>query len=137
MKLGNSALDRIKILRVFLWVFGIFTLFWWPLSHWFYPDWYHNLLGFESYDYSLVKVIGTIGIVPVLGIFFSARNPVRNRDFILVLITFCILMAATYIFLITTRGFPVREYVNVGLLIFSAVFLTVFFPYVPVGDNSD
>jgi hypothetical protein len=52
---------RIKTMRVFLSFNGIFLLFWWPLSHWFYPDFYHNLLGFTigSYPDDLVKIIGT------------------------------------------------------------------------------
>lgn len=121
-------MQRITVLRIYLFALGLFTLFWWPLSHWFYPDWYHNLLGFTSYDYSLVKIIGTIGVVPVMGMFFAAKNPVRNRDFIISLLAFFIMMAATYVFLIHTHGFPRKEYVNVALLVVNACILGFLYP---------
>jgi hypothetical protein len=117
-----------KILQAYLWFMGIFLLFWWPLSHWFYPDWYHQLLGFESYDEAMVKIIGTAGIVPVLSLFFAARNPTKNRDMITVLIVFSFLMAGTYVFLIQTQSFPVREYLNVALSIVSGIILMLLFP---------
>ena len=120
---------RLGILRLYLLGLAIFTLFWVPLSHWFYPDWYHKLLGFEQYDYSLVKIIGTTGIVPVLGLFFAARDPIRNRDFIITLLVFCVLLAATYLFLIMEHGFPVREFINVAVLSCNAVILTFLFPW--------
>jgi hypothetical protein len=120
---------RIRILRLYLLFLALFTLFWWPLSHWFYPDWYHQLLGFESYDYSLVKIIGTTGVVPVLGMFFAARDPIRNRDFVISLLVFFLLLAATYVFLIDKHGFPAREYVNIALLTGNAAVLGILFPW--------
>jgi len=126
---ANVAETRIRILRLYLLIFAVFVLFWWPLSHWFYPDWYHHLLGFKGYDYSMVKIIGTTGVVPVVGMFFAARDPIRNRYFIISLLVFCLLQAATYVFLITTHGFPAREYVNVALLVGGAAVLGVLFPW--------
>ncbi len=120
---------RIKILRLYLLVLALFTLFWWPLSHWLYPDWYHTLLGFHSYDYSLVKIIGTIGAVPVLGMFFAASDPIRNRDFVISLLVFFPLLAATYIYLINAHGFPVREYINVSLLVVNSFALGLLYPW--------
>ncbi len=122
-------MHRIAILRIYLFALGLFTLFWWPLSHWFYPDWYHSLLGFTSYDYSLVKIIGTIGVVPVMGMFLASKDPVRNRDFISSLLVFFILMAATYVFLIHTRDFPRKEYFNVALLVINAGILGFLYPW--------
>jgi hypothetical protein len=122
-------MDRLKILKIYLWVLGIFLFFWWPLSHWLYPDWYHNLLGFQTYDYALVKIIGTCGVMPVLGIFFAALNPERNRDILLVLIIFAVLMAATYTFLIIAKGFPTLEYINVAMSFLNAVILFLLLPH--------
>ena len=122
------TMDRLKILKIYLWILGVFLLFWWPLSHWFYPDWYHNLLGFSNYDYALVKIIGTCGIIPVLGIFFTALRPEKNRDILLILIVFAILMAATYIFLIINKGLPTKEYINVVMSILNAVILIILLP---------
>ncbi len=122
---------RLLILKLFLWIMGLFLTFWWPLSHWFYSDWYHTLLGFEigSYQDSMVKVIGTIGIIPTLLIFFSANNPIKNRDMIIVLIVFSVLMSITYLHLISIEQFPVLELINVGLLFFAAIFLSIIYPW--------
>lgn len=122
-------MKRIAVLKIYLWLVGTFTLVWWPLSHWFYPDWYHRLLGFERYDYSLVKIIGTIGIIPVLGIYFTALNPLRNRDIVITLLVFFVLMAATYIYLISAHNFPVLEYINVCLLLVNTIILGALYPW--------
>lgn len=122
-------MNRIFVLKVYLWLLGAFTLVWWPLSHWFYPDWYHQLMGFQQYDYSLVKIIGTIGFIPVLGPFFTAANPTRNRDFVITLLVFFVLLAGTDVYLINTRGFPVREYINVALLLVNTVVLGAIYPW--------
>lgn len=129
-----NGLNIVYVKLYFLFL-GLFLAFWWPLSHWFYPDWYHRLLGFESYDYALVKIIGTIGIIPVLGVFYTALNPLRNVDFVKVLLVFFVLMAVTYIYLITMHGFPTGEYVNVGLLIINTVIITAIFPWRNVAAN--
>ena len=118
---------------------GIFLLFWWPLSHWFYPDWYHRLLGFhpDSYQYNLVKIIGTLGVVPVLLIFFSAAAPVRNKHMVIVLIIFSLLIAVTYLLLIASGQLPGLEIVNVALSAFSALFLAVLYPWqIGAGEHS-
>jgi hypothetical protein len=127
--MSNSL--RLKLTQQFLWAMGIFLLFWWPLSHWFYPDWYHRLLGFEpgSYQDNLVKIIGTLGVVPVLLIFFSAAEPGRNKHMIFVLIGFSLAMAATYLHLIASGQLPGLEIVNVTLSLFSALILTVLYPW--------
>ena len=121
-------MKKTNTLRIFLIISGVFTFFWWPMSHWFYPDWYHKLLGFTSYDAALVKIIGTIGIFPVLCTLFAARDIRRNQDMILILIIFCVLMAATYVFLIITMNFPVLEIINVAILLISALTLGILFP---------
>jgi hypothetical protein len=122
-------MNRLAIVRLYLLGLGAFTLFWWPLSHWFYPDWCHRLLGLEGYDYALVKVIGTIGIVPVLGMFSAAAEPLRNRDFIIVLLVLCVLMALTCVYLIRGNGFPKREYLNAALSADNGILLAVLYPW--------
>ncbi len=122
---------KIKIIKIFLWGASIFILFWWPLSHWLYPDLYHKLLGFTngSYQDNMVKIIGTTGILPMLMTFLSAINPIKNRDMIIILIVFLFLMVFTYLFLIITNQFPKLEYINVAILLFSAIFLLLFYPW--------
>ena len=91
----NEA-KRLSLTKIYLWIAAIFLLFWSPLSHWVYPDFYHyTIFGFESYDEALIKVIGTISFIPTLLLFFSALNPVRNRDSVKTLIIAGFLMSAT------------------------------------------
>jgi hypothetical protein len=122
---------QVTVVRIFLLVHGIFLLFWWPLSHWLYPDAYHHLLGFKEGTYSdaLVKIIGTCGCVPVLLLLMSALHPLRNRDSVAAIIIFAVLIGCTYVYLIQRGEFPVREYANVVLSFSSAVFLIIFYPW--------
>lgn len=122
-------MKRIKILKAYLWIFGVLAFLWWPLSHWAYPGWYHTLLGFESYEPAYAKVIGTLSVLPVLGMFFTAANPLRNRDSVIVLLAASGLMIATYIHLISTGEFPAEEYFNVVLLAINAIILSVLYPW--------
>jgi hypothetical protein len=129
-------LSRITVVRSYLVALGVFGLFWWPLSHWLYPDAYHDLLGFQgAVDGDLVKVIGTLGTVPILGLFLVARDPLRNRDFLAALLVFYALMAATYVYLINASGFPGREYVNVALLLVNGVALALLYPWSAAGPG--
>jgi hypothetical protein len=122
-------MQRIHFLRIYLAILAIFGLFWWVLSHWFYPGWYHDLLGFESYVDSFVKIIGTLSIMPILGLFFTAANPIRNRDLFVCLLLLCVLMATTYVFLINTQGFPWQEYLNAAFLLGNAIILSLLYPW--------
>jgi hypothetical protein len=123
------VMEKLKILKMYLWSLGLFALFWWVLGHWVYPDWYHHALGFEGYDDAFVKIIGTLTVLPVLGVFFTAANPLRNKDFVISLLVLSILMAATYVFLINTGQFPEGEYVNVALLVVNTIVLSFLYPW--------
>ena len=124
----NPTTNKQKVLKAYLWILGTFVLFWWPLSHWFYPEWYHRLLGFDGFDYPLVIIIGTTGFVVVMNIFMAALDPVRNRGMLLILIVFSLFMAGTYFYLIQTQGFPKLEYLNIGLLAANTIILLALFP---------
>lgn len=120
---------RSTLLRGYLFILATFTLFWWPLSHWFYPDWYHRLLGFDSYDYALVTIIGTIGFVPVANMFLLALAPLQNRHMALSLLLFFPLLAVTYLYLILLHDFPLAELFNVALLLLNTVLLAWLYPW--------
>jgi hypothetical protein len=64
-----------------------------------------------------------------VGMFFTAAEPLRNRDFIIVLLVFCVLMALTYVYLIRGHGFPQREYLYAALLAGNSIPLTVLYPW--------
>ncbi len=129
MRLGAES--KLKIVRVYLGIVGVFLLFWWPLSHWFYSDFYHTLLGFTpgSYQNSMVLVIGACGVIPVMLALTAANDPIRNRDGVVIIIFFSVVMALTYAWLIKKDLFPMMEIVNIALTLFSAAFLTIFFPW--------
>lgn len=120
---------KTKIFRIYLYVFSVMSLFWWPLSHWLYPEAYHRLFGFQSYALSFVRVIGTLSFFPVLGMFFVARDPIRNRDFLISLLILSGLMIATYFYLIQTDQFPVMEYTNVFLLLINGTITGLLYPW--------
>ena len=129
--MGWNRSLRLTILRGYLFMTGGLLLFWWPLSHWFYPDWYHALLGFRPGTYSpgLVRVIGTCGLVPVALTLAVARDPLRNRDALVALTVFSVFMAATYLHLIRSGLFPHRELINVAMCLFSAILMIVCYPW--------
>jgi hypothetical protein len=126
---------RLRFIRWFLGVMGVLLLGWWPLSHWFYADWYQRLLGFTpgSYSIALVRVIGTCGLIPVLLALMAARHPRRNRDRVIVLVIFSILMALTYLHLIWAGLFPPGEYFNAAVCAMAALTLLGAYPWRGLG----
>ena len=108
---------------------GALMFVWWSLGHWVYPDLYHHLLGFQSHNLGQTQVIGTLSLFPVLGAIFIARNPVRNKDFFITLLTMSALMILTYFYLIITKEFPVQEYFNIGLLLLNSILLIGLYPW--------
>jgi len=120
---------KTKIFQIYLFTLSLLSLLWWPSSHWLYPDLYHRWLGFQSYQLSFVRVIGTLSFFPVLGMFFVARNPVRNRDFFISLLIISVLMVATYFHLIQINQFPRLEYFNLVLLLVNGMISSVLYPW--------
>lgn len=122
-------MTRIKIVKAYLWIFGVLAFLWWPMGHWVYPGWYHTLLGFEAFEPAYVKVIGTLAVMPVMGIFIIAANPLGNRAMMIALLILTVLMIATYVHLIATHQFPVGEYLNVGVLGANTIVLGLLYPW--------
>ena len=128
-----TLVARLRILRSFLLLAGLLILLWWPLSHWFYPEWYHTLMGFphpaQYTNNPLVILIGLAGFFPVLLMFFAAANPLRNRDAVKVLIIVGLLGSGVLVYLIRTRFFPSREYLNVLLYGATSICLLLLYPW--------
>jgi hypothetical protein len=80
-------------------------------------------LGFTpgSYSIALERVIETCGLIPVLLPLMAARHPRRDRDSVIVLVIFSILLALTYLHLIWAELFPPREYFNVAVCTLAAL----------------
>lgn len=116
--------------RIVILIIALGLFFWWPLSHLFYSDWYHTLLGFEpgSYQPSMVLVIGSCGFLPVMNLIVIAFKPDESHLLIYVMIIFALIMAFMYIYLIAIGLFPVLEWFNVGLSLTLALFLLIVKP---------
>jgi hypothetical protein len=104
---------------------AIALLFWWPLSHWLYPESYHRLLGFApgSYPTAMVRVIGTCGFLPVFVLAYLALRPFEKWLLVVFLGIFSAMLGGMYLYLILRGDFPRGEYLNVGLCIVLAVAL--------------
>ena len=120
--------SRIKITRIFSIISAVLLLFWWPLSHLLYSDWYHSITGFApgSYQQPMVTVIGVCGFLPVMILVIAAIDPVKYRLNILAMIVFSFLLFAMYMYLVLTGLFPEREIINIVIcftmpLIYSAI----------------
>ena len=116
-----------SVFKVYSAVTAIFLLFWWPLSHWLYSDIYHSFMGFApgSYQPSMVKMIGTCGVLPVMLLGYLAFGKERYSGLVNVLSAFAFLVGATFLFLIISGQFPKKEYINVGLCFLTSIVLPV------------
>ena len=123
--------SRFRIVSIYLLIFGIVLAFWWPLSHWLYSDWYHQLMGFTpgSYADNMVKMIGTSGIVPVLLAWVTAVNPQKYRGNVIIMLIFGVAIAATNAYLILLGDWPVQEWFNVVVAAAFSMVLLILYPW--------
>jgi hypothetical protein len=112
-----------------LWIVAPLSFIWWPLSHWVYPTWYHDILGFSTYDPGAVKIIGTLSLIPILMMIFAAKNPIKNKDILLILVISGFLISVTYLYLILANQFPLGEYFNVILTFSLSLILLIIYPW--------
>lgn len=126
------SFDKTRALRAYAVFMLVFISLWWPLSHWLYPDWYHDLLGFGPLDGpildAMVKIIGTMGLFPVAILAAVIKTPNQARVLLQVFLLWSVGMAATYVYLINQGVFPVGEYLNVALLAGNFVVMVVLMP---------
>lgn len=122
-------MNRSKFFMHSLLGIAVFLLFWWPLSHWFYYEWYNDLLGFtfSATNDGLVKMIGTCGLLPVLCLVSLALSPKGGKPLLISLSFFSLVLGSTFLFLVLRGDFPVRELVNVAMTFGLAVFLPLFY----------
>lgn len=109
-------MSRTKVFSIVLMCVAVFLLFWWPLSHWLYYQWYNDLLGFTfaATNDGLVKMIGTCGFLPVFAIVALALRPRDNAPLVAALSAFSVILAATFLFLVVRGDFPKGELINVA-----------------------
>lgn len=117
--------------QYYLLFLGGFTFFYWVVSHWFFSDLYHKMLGFKSGSYprSFVKIIGTSGILPSIVVILTAFNPAKYSVLMVEWLAFMFLLAVNYFHLILKKDFPKREYINILLILGNIIFITAFFPW--------
>lgn len=121
---------KFKVTRIFCIISAVCLLFWWPLSHLFYSDWYHQLLGFElgSYQKPMVIVIGVCGFLPVMNLVIISLNPIKYKALAVVMIIFCFLLIAMYTYLIMAGIFPFLEIINIGICFIVSLILIFIYP---------
>ncbi len=97
--------------------YGILLFIYWPMSHWLFSHLYHTTLGFApgSYDPDFVKIIGTMGMIPVAGLLYAAIRPAQAGAVVFGFTVWCFLMSVTYIEVINNGHFPTQEYFNSAL----------------------
>ena len=129
----NLSMDqefKLKLTKYFLYLSGGIILIYVFFSHWFFADFYHyTLFGFETYNDSQVKIIGTLSLIPALMLFFSAVDPIKNVDSIKLLIASGFMISFTYTYLILFQSFPVLEYFNIILYVSLSLILIVIYPW--------
>ena len=124
-----------KTFSIITFSLALVTFFWWPLSHWLYSDIYHSLLGFSpgSYQESMVRMIGTCGILPVMVLMYLAFYPEKKWPLVFMFSIFSFLLGLTFMYLVCQRTFPSREYFNV----FFSIGISIMFPYLYfLSDNT-
>lgn len=111
------------LFRAYCLAIGATLGLYWPLSHWFFSDLYHQMQGFApgSYDPDFVKIIGTMGIMPVAGFFYSALQPQDSPASLVAFMLWCFAMCATYLHVIAAGRFPPGEYLNAALVFVTGV----------------
>lgn len=112
-------MQRVSRFQVLCAANAVILACYWPLSHWLYADFYHRLFGFApgTYDADMVRLIGTLGVMPVAGFAYTARHPAQGRAFLFAFMVWCFAMSATYLYVILCGRFPQREYFNAALLL--------------------
>lgn len=97
----------------------------WPMSHWFYYDLYTRFLGAAAgtYQDSLIKMIGTCGVLLSMCLFVIAKEPENSRLLMKMTSFFLMLLAATFVYLIEYKDFTRMEYLNASFFVVAAVLL--------------
>lgn len=120
---------KLNLTKGFLWITALITFFWWPVGHWVYPDLYHKILGFKSYDLAFSRIIGTLSLAVVIMMVLAAKDPIKNKDMVIGLIITGFLMYFTYVYLILLNQVPYGEFINVALTFALPLVLTLVYPW--------
>ncbi len=117
-----------KQLFLIIWnAVGVIFLFAWTLTHWFFYDHYARFLGVPegTYQDSLIKMIGTCGVLLSMCFFVIAREPEKSRLLIKMVSAFLVLLAGTFLYLVLYSDFSKAEILNAVAFVAIAVFLPV------------
>lgn len=104
---------------------GVIFLLAWTLTHWFFYDYYSLFLGVPpgTYQDSLIKMIGTCGVLLSMCFFVIAREPEKSELLIKMVSTFLVLLAGTFIYLVLYSDFSRAEVLNAVAFVAIAVLL--------------
>lgn len=100
------------------------------VTHVFFAKAYFtDLMGFASYQDSMVKLLGVVGLFVSILAFFVLRDPLRNRDIVISFIAGGIVMSVAMVYVINYGDWPAREYVNAIMLFALSIALLFLYPW--------
>lgn len=114
--------------KLFFWIWntvGVIFILAWTLTHWFFYDYYSIFLGVPpgTYQDSLIKMIGTCGILLSMCFFVIAREPDKSVLLIKMVSLFLVLLAGTFIYLVFYSDFSKAEILNAVAFLALAIIL--------------
>ena len=125
-----SISQRLFVIKILLAITAIYSFAIAFIAHLFFTKTYMvDIMGFVSYQDSLVKLISVIGLLIALIAYYALRDPLRNRDMIKSLIITGVSLGALSMYLINFGDFPATMYINVISMLFLAVALFILYPW--------
>ena len=125
-----SISQRLFVIKILLAITAIYSFAIAFIAHLFFTKTYMvDIMGFITYQDSLVKLICIIGLLLALLAYYALRDPLRNRDMIKMLIITGVSIGAVSLYLINFGDFPATMYVNAISMLFLSGFLFFLYPW--------
>lgn len=122
----ESRLLLVKIMLAVLIIVNVIQ----AILHWAFTDTFMiTLMGFASYQESMVKLFAVFCLLVVMLAYLAIRDPLGNRGIVISLVATMFLMSAAFAYFILYLDFPDREIMNVISLLIFSVAMTVIYPW--------
>jgi len=125
-----SISQRLFVIKILLAITAIYSFVVVFIAHMFFTQTYMvDIMGFASYQDSVVKLFSVTGLLISLLGYFAMRDPLRNRDMIKSLIITGVSICAVCLYLISYADFPATEYLNAIVMLCLSVMLFILYPW--------
>ncbi len=125
-----SISQRLFVIKILLAITAIYSFVVVFIAHMFFTQTYMvDIMGFASYQDSVVKLFSVTGLLISLLGYFAMRDPLRNRDMIKSLIITGVSIGAVCLYLISYADFPATEYLNAITVLSLSVMLFILYPW--------